>query len=971
MRFTISTRRRRRMRLGVGTVVILGLAVVVDAAKSQAGGTGGRAMTRERKLELRDEAKAMFHHGYNSYMTYAFPSDEIRPLTCSPNNRDTADPLHIHINDVLGSFSLTALDTLSTLAILAHDSPFYRAEFWAQVDRLRTVFGEKGGFDLDSTVQVFETTIRALGGLLSAHLFATGEFQGVAGPESQHYYDGVLLQLAYDLGIRLLPAFETSPTGLPHARVNLRYGLRKKTKFRYDYLTSDTVETARIKPFGYDRRRKERLYEPVVNPAEDITETCAAGAGSLVLEMTVLSRLTGDGRFEEVAKRAFDAVWERRGATGLVAGGVDSETGDWKDGISGIGAGIDSFYEYAFKSYILHAGDEGVESEGFREVFEESRGGINKYLRMDIPFTHYINAALTTGAPVTNWVDSLGAYYPGLLVSAGYVEDATRVAMLYTSLWTRYRALPERWNYVASVIEGGLGWWPGRPELVESLYMLYRATRDPYYLYVGEQIMTDIKERCWAECGWAGLQDVASGEKQDRMESFWLSETWKYLVLLFDEENPLHYGDNPWVFSTEGHPLIIPKAYTYRSSTISSSPALTTPPPTCPSPAPIGLLPPQILRPDLYHPLSLTKLHLLNHHVPFLSPTIPRSLFPSTATSAPLPQHSIFELVFPDLGGTISTSQIPAKRLENGLVLLTALSNVRIGMVKLGQGKNLRYRAISIGGVSLKDGEKVMVRRELVKELNDPTVGVKWRGGYFFLEFLPPPGTARAKEVQEKEVLEEEEELPWAERALRSVVEGNGSVLDLLFGVDKAEEVPVVEVKKVKMTKGLLSPGSAQLEDGTMLSGLAWADGYGCTLPSSSSASDSWSSDFSSSSDSEEEMEMDPFESPYRDVEVLAIPRGGCTFLQKLQSIPDTLYPNLKLVLFVDNDARHDGELIRPLVNDAVFEARWGVALVGGAGLVSSLGEVSPEGGEVRVRVKRGGGVVVVGGVEVGNWEVL
>src|SRR5690606_36993561 len=125
----------------------------------------------------------------------------------SPYHRDTADPLHIHINDVLGSFSLTALDTLSTLAVLAHDDAASRREFWMQVERLRAVFEEKGGFDLDSTVQVFETTIRALGGLLSSHLYAIGEFKGVEGEEAERY-DGVLLELAYDLGIRLLPAFE-------------------------------------------------------------------------------------------------------------------------------------------------------------------------------------------------------------------------------------------------------------------------------------------------------------------------------------------------------------------------------------------------------------------------------------------------------------------------------------------------------------------------------------------------------------------------------------------------------------------------------------------------------------------------------------------------------------------------------------------------------------------------------------------
>lgn len=29
-----------------------------------------------------DEVKAMFYHAYNSYMTYAYPEDELMPLQC-------------------------------------------------------------------------------------------------------------------------------------------------------------------------------------------------------------------------------------------------------------------------------------------------------------------------------------------------------------------------------------------------------------------------------------------------------------------------------------------------------------------------------------------------------------------------------------------------------------------------------------------------------------------------------------------------------------------------------------------------------------------------------------------------------------------------------------------------------------------------------------------------------------------------
>lgn len=70
-------------------------------------------------------------------------------------------------------------------------------------------------FDVNTKPQVFETTIRVLGGLLSGHIFASDQRHAFHLP----WYRGELLDLAHDLGRRLLPAFST-PTGIPYARVN-------------------------------------------------------------------------------------------------------------------------------------------------------------------------------------------------------------------------------------------------------------------------------------------------------------------------------------------------------------------------------------------------------------------------------------------------------------------------------------------------------------------------------------------------------------------------------------------------------------------------------------------------------------------------------------------------------------------------------------------------------------------------------
>lgn len=122
-------------------------------------------------------------------------------ITHSPGSRG-----NIATNDVAGNFSVTLIDVLDTLVVLNDTLNFEKAVRdvidWVQ-------------FDVDTKPQVFETTIRVLGGLLSGHQFASTSGQPFYIP----WYHGELLSLAYDLGTRLLPAFKT-PTGIPYARVS-------------------------------------------------------------------------------------------------------------------------------------------------------------------------------------------------------------------------------------------------------------------------------------------------------------------------------------------------------------------------------------------------------------------------------------------------------------------------------------------------------------------------------------------------------------------------------------------------------------------------------------------------------------------------------------------------------------------------------------------------------------------------------
>lgn len=91
---------------------------------------------------------------------------------------------------------------------------------------------------------------------------------------------------------------------------------------------------------------------------ESSRETCTACAGSIILEMAALSRLTGEPIFEEKAHRAMDELWKMRHRSSDLMGTVlNVHSGDWIRRDSGVGAGIDSYYEYCLKAYILLGDD--------------------------------------------------------------------------------------------------------------------------------------------------------------------------------------------------------------------------------------------------------------------------------------------------------------------------------------------------------------------------------------------------------------------------------------------------------------------------------------------------------------------------------------------------------------------------------------------------------------------------------------
>jgi Glycosyl hydrolase family 47/PA domain len=456
----------------------------------------GAKFTSSMRAATAQKIKSMFVHGWTAYRDNALPADELKPLSCAPRllrNRGNMD-------DVLGNYSLTLVDSLDALVVFGMFD-----EFAAAVGQtVRFV-----DFEKDVFVSVFEVTIRMLGGLLSAHVQADS-VDGVAPIDG---YNGELLAMAVDLADRLMPAFQ-SDTGMPYPRVNLVRGVRRG----------------------------------------ESTKNCLAGAGTLLIEFGMLSRLSGDERYYDAALAATRRLWRTRSPLDLVPDMVNVHSGASMSTRSTIGAGSDSFYEYLLKAWMLF-GD--MDDDG------EMLDATTRILRaVETLMEHegwYLPVHTTRGSHAhanPQMVDALQAFWPALQVLDGRIDDAVYG---YRRLWqlVHHFGLPPELYTPHSNRHHNSG-FPLRPEFIESTYLLYRATRDDFFLHVGAAFVEQLEARCRIECGYAAVRDVAVAPAdhrenlEDTMDSFFLTETLKYLYLLFVDDDHFLHRDN-YVFSTEAH----------------------------------------------------------------------------------------------------------------------------------------------------------------------------------------------------------------------------------------------------------------------------------------------------------------------------------------------------------------------------------------------------------------------------------
>ncbi|KAJ7611535.1 glycoside hydrolase family 47 protein [Mycena polygramma] len=500
----------------------------------------------------RDAIVDAFKWAWSAYERDAMGFDEYHPLSKRGSNLGG------------GGIGYTVVDALDTMLLMGApvEEEYKRARKWVEGE---LSFARQGYYS------TFETTIRVLGGLLSAY-YLTG--------------DELYLRHAADLGDRILPAFgKEGGTGLPAASVNL--GGRSAT------------------PGGVS-----------------ISE-----ATTLQLEFKYLAEATGRVVFWRKAERVMEVVNRGRLQRLIADTRFHSGNGQFTRSTIRMGSNGDSYYEYLLKQYLQTNRTEPV----YLQMYADAMTGVHEHMvwksanqkltflaelqprgdgsvdgwRSDfVPdpkqehLACFLAGSLMLGATTAHALDlaaqkraptpkgggrGRGVSRPPKmdeLTAAGRRDWETGVAYLdgcLDTLGTETGLSPEgvRFRTPEDPVEERDWYIPGwtkegkanppydarymlRPEIAESVFLAYRLTGDARYRAFAWDIFSAIERHCRLPGGgYATVLDVDRVPVvwADKQETFFLSETLKYLFLTFADENVLDL--NEVVFNTEAHPLPI------------------------------------------------------------------------------------------------------------------------------------------------------------------------------------------------------------------------------------------------------------------------------------------------------------------------------------------------------------------------------------------------------------------------------
>lgn len=456
-----------------------------------------------RTTPKQDAVRGAFVLAWDAYKKYAWGYDELEPVA-----RTGKRSFHL---------ALTMVDGLDTLWIMGEHERFAEAAKWLANELNPTP---------SRSVNLFETTIRVLGGLLSSH-YLSGE--------------GGLLAQATKLGESLFTAFQQSNDWVPYSDIHLtsHQGSLPGQKVSVSEATTVQIEFKTLA-----RATKNKLMFQAMNDCSDAVEGMRQRLGKDLNGLVPM--------YIELRQRRFDS------------GSVVT-----------LGARGDSYYEYLLKQWLLTNKTEPVYRERYLQAMD---GVITKLIANTNGAKRWTFVAELSGGSQIPKMDHLVCFLPGLL-ALGVMSDAvtseamreqhTQLAKDLTETCvgmydTATGLAPEIVHFnTAQGSSNEMYIKPAdahnilRPETVESLFYLYRLTRDVRYQNYGWKIFEAFEKYSKVgKDGYTGLNNVESrsSSRRDNMESFFLAETLKYLYLLFDDSATLLPLDQ-FVFNTEAHPL--------------------------------------------------------------------------------------------------------------------------------------------------------------------------------------------------------------------------------------------------------------------------------------------------------------------------------------------------------------------------------------------------------------------------------
>ncbi|GJJ68178.1 hypothetical protein EMPS_00524 [Entomortierella parvispora] len=427
--------------------------------------------------------------------------------------------------DSFNGWGATMIDSLDTMVIMGLNKEFDEALQW-----IKTQFSMSG--DPTAQLQFFETVIRYMGGFLSSYDL-TGE--------------QVLLEKAKELGDYMLNAF--GPEGEIHRT-----------------FPDGRVSTARELNFKAGSGLGFVLAE----------------VGTIQVEFTRLSQLTGDPIYEEKARKVFEQLGgQTQELPGLLPPNVqDLVKHHYMSYRTGMGGMVDSYYEYLLKEWILLDG----EPEEYLKSFETAMDSMQKYL-VSFPSDGsedfaIVGTVASSTKEVTPSQEHLACFVAGSLAMGSkyldrprYMEMAQKVAQAcYLTYHHSKTGLgPEAAKFEVApdskgklfVVDQESFFSPKesrpeyilRPETIESLWILYRLTGEKKYQDQAWEIFQALERSCKTDIAYSGLKNVNEpGSFNNNMESFFLAETMKYLYLMFSTPDVISLDD--FVLNTEAHPIL-------------------------------------------------------------------------------------------------------------------------------------------------------------------------------------------------------------------------------------------------------------------------------------------------------------------------------------------------------------------------------------------------------------------------------